>query len=146
MTSVNEAFEKLDEGNQASMLATIKVDVQRTFQDLSRFSQQILYVARDKISVIIDKHLLTLPQRQILSEKYIDLFQLSMTMPQADDKAAGQLWFRAVSITSPGDAAAPDLKQNPATVEKDKLLRLKTQMFTPIVQAIREYQQQEDDD
>lgn len=58
------------------MLATIKVDVQRTFQDLSRFSQQILYVARDKISVIIDKHLLTLPQRQILSEKYIDLFQL----------------------------------------------------------------------
>ena len=39
MTSVNEAFEKLDEGNQAQLLAAIKVDVQRTFQDLSRFSQ-----------------------------------------------------------------------------------------------------------
>lgn len=74
MTSVVKQFESLDEFKQGQLIKQSKIEAQRLYQDLARFTYQIMYVARNKISSISDLHMLELPQRKALDESYIDLY------------------------------------------------------------------------
>ena len=71
-----ESFSKLDDKARQQVLKQVEVDVQRTLQDFGRHTNQIFYLSRDKVSTVHDAYVLSLQQRQLLPDKYIELCQL----------------------------------------------------------------------
>ena len=51
-----------------------KIEFQRVFLDITRYTPHVFYIARNQITELIDEHLLTKVQREKLSGNYIDIY------------------------------------------------------------------------
>lgn len=76
MAALTEHYLGLPEKQRAAILRQIEVDVQRSLQDFQRHTNQVFYLAREKVSTIFDQHVLSLQQRQLLPESYVQLYHL----------------------------------------------------------------------
>lgn len=76
MAALTEYYLALPEKQRAAILRQIEVDVQRSLQDFQRHTNQVFYLAREKVSTIFDQHVLSLQQRAALPESYVQLFHL----------------------------------------------------------------------
>ena len=115
MAALTEHYLGLPEKQRAAILKQIEVDVQRSLQDFQRHTNQVFYLARDKVSTIFDQHVLSLQQRQLLPESYAQLYHLNF----------GGFADEALVAKAVDDGQ-------------------KTQMLLPILAAIKDYQNEDD--
>ena len=124
MAALTEHYLGLPEKQRAAILKQIEVDVQRSLQDFQRHTNQVFYLARDKVSTIFDQHVLSLQQRQLLPESYAQLYHLVSDILLTLQNFGG---FADEALV----AKAIDDGQ-------------KTKMLLPILTAIKDYQNEDD--
>ena len=124
MAALTEHYLGLPEKQRAAILKQIEVDVQRSLQDFQRHTNQVFYLARDKVSTIFDQHVLSLQQRQLLPESYAQLYHLVSDILLTLQNFGG---FADEALV----AKAIDGGQ-------------KTKMLLPILTAIKDYQNEDD--
>lgn len=130
---------------------TNQVEFQKIFSEISRYTSQVYYIARNKITKLVDQSLLSEDQQNEIQKKEIDVYQVLSDPFYLDEVNKSRQRKRQQSDFQKANMSCwpMDYQLMSTTPEEDKAsdfdLKYKNKQFESILKAIRDYNKMDED-